>query len=71
MMTEMLHQYRRMLVRYYQKCDNIEALKNAEKTLLRNGFSIQEICNVGVDINYDRVNLYSSQRDCGKFWQKK
>ena len=59
----MLHQYRRMLVRYYQKCDNIEALKNAEKTLLRNGFSIQEICNVGVNVNYDRAVIYSDKRN--------
>ena len=65
---EMINQYKRMLMRYYTKCDNIVEIKNAEKTLLNNGFSIQEICDMGVDVNYDRVNLYSSQRDCGKFW---
>lgn len=55
-------------MRYYLKCDNMKELRDAEITLLNNGFSIQEICDLGADINYDRVNLYSSQRDCGKFW---
>lgn len=58
MKKEMINQYQRMLMRYYQKCDNILELKEAEKTLIRSGFSIQEICDIGVDVSYDRAVIY-------------
>lgn len=54
----MINQYKRMLIRFYEKCDNIKELKDAETTLIRSGFSVRDICEMGVDVCYDRAVIH-------------
>ena len=63
MRKEMINQYKRMLTRYYEVCDNIIELKEAEIVLLKNGFSVEEICEMGVDVCYDRTVIHFDQRN--------
>lgn len=58
MEKEMINQYKRMLIRFYEKCDNIKELKDAETTLIRSGFSVRDICEMGVDVCYDRAVIH-------------
>lgn len=58
MKKKMINQYRKMLIRFYEKCDNIKELKDAEITLIKNGFSVREICEMGVDVCYDRTVIH-------------